>query len=138
MCIRDRVYSVPVDGGAPQVRLNGALAPGGEVDDIDISPAGNRVVYTADQDTDEVIELYSVLIGGGGRVKLSAPLGADGDVDQFDLSPDGAWVAFLADPGNDEQFELSLVPTDGSAPPVKVSGPLTVSYTHLDVYKRQG
>src|SRR5439155_9878102 len=78
------LFSVPITGGTP-VRLNAPLVPGGDVVDSPpgysvpantfmITPDGTRVVYRADQDTNDVIELYSVPIGGGTPVKLNGPL----------------------------------------------------------------
>ncbi len=56
------LYSVPIDGSVMPVKLNGPLVSGGNVDVFDtfkVSLDDNYVVYTADQDTDEVKELYS-------------------------------------------------------------------------------
>src|SRR5688572_12524893 len=80
------LYSVATSGGVP-VKLNGALTTGGDVGaaggvltDPRISRDSTRVVYTADQDTDEVFELYSAPITGGPSVKLNGAFVAGGDV----------------------------------------------------------
>ena len=54
------LYSVPMAGGTP-VRLDGPLVAGGEVDRItfQVSPDSQTAVYCADQDTDEVFEVYA-------------------------------------------------------------------------------
>ena len=54
------LYSTPIGGpAAAGVKLNGALVPGGNVSSsFQISPDSGRVFYLADQDMDEVIELY--------------------------------------------------------------------------------
>ena len=54
------LYSVPLGGPAVAgVKLNGALVAGGNVSGVhQFSPDSSRVVYRADQDTDEVFELY--------------------------------------------------------------------------------
>jgi len=53
------LFSVPIEGPASESqKLNGALVEGGNVTDWDISPDGCQVVYKADQDTDDVFELY--------------------------------------------------------------------------------
>ncbi|MEM6281505.1 MAG: dockerin type I domain-containing protein, partial [Chloroflexota bacterium] len=71
----DELYSIPVCGDSP-TRLTPIMVDGGSVatsgnrlgsdasgkPDIEISPDGKTVVYRADQDTDEVYELYSVQI----------------------------------------------------------------------------
>ena len=72
MCIRDRVYSAPQDntdvsdlyvvpiGGGTPLKLNTPLAPGGDVIYFQISPDAARVVYKADQQTDEVLSLIHI------------------------------------------------------------------------------
>jgi Tol biopolymer transport system component len=53
------LFSVPIEGPASESqKLNGALVEGGNVTGWDISPDGCQVVYKADQDTDDVFELY--------------------------------------------------------------------------------
>jgi hypothetical protein len=53
------LYAVPVTGGVAR-KLNGPLVANGSVFTLVPSPAGNRLVYQADQDTDAVPELYVV------------------------------------------------------------------------------
>jgi len=131
----DELYSVPLAGGAA-TRLNPALVAGGEVQgQAVISADSSRVVYRADQEVDEVVELYSVPLAGGTALELNAPLVAGGDVfvqwtpegGGLLLSPDGSRVVYLADQEVDEQIELYVVPIDGSAAPLELSGPLIVS-----------
>jgi hypothetical protein len=54
------LYAVPLSGGTPQ-RLDGPMAAGGEVNPLSfqVSPDSGMAVYIADQDTDEVFELYA-------------------------------------------------------------------------------
>ena len=53
------LYSVPLGGpAAAGIKLNGALVALGDVDNFAISPDSSRVVYLADQQTDNVFELY--------------------------------------------------------------------------------
>ena len=66
------LFSAPVDGSQPPVRLNSALVSGGQVEpDFRISPDGAWVAYVADQRADEVRELFAVPIEGGRAEKLS-------------------------------------------------------------------
>jgi len=130
------LYSVPVGGGTP-VELNGPLVAGGDVVAVYpnpegpvISPDGTRVVYAADQETDEVVELYSVPIAGGPVVKLNGPLVTGGDVlvsyglgNDYVVSPDSSRVLYLADQELDGKIELYSVPIAGGAT-VKLSGTL--------------
>ena len=110
------LYSVPI-GGGPATKLNANLVSGGnmQADDFLISADSITVVYRADQDTDEVFELYSVPIGGGAVTKISGPLPAAGDVFQgnFLISADSSTVVYRADQDTNNIFELYSVPIDG-------------------------
>ena len=50
----------PVASPGVTAKLNGALTSGGDLCNFTFSPDSRRVAYCADQDTDEVTELYSV------------------------------------------------------------------------------
>jgi Tol biopolymer transport system component len=115
------VYSVPADASLAPVKLNAALVAGGLVADAWVSPDGARVVYRADQVTNEVYELFSVPIEGGAALKLNGPLVANGDVQSATLSPDGAWVVYTADQLTDGKNELFGVAIDGG-PAVRLNG----------------
>lgn len=119
------VYSTPVAGGA-LLRLNDTPAPDGSVVGVSLSPDGARVVYRADQDTDEVFELYSVSVHGGPVTKLNPPLVAGataGDVGKYLVSPDGTRLVYLADQDADQVYELFGVHLPGGVP-LELSGPL--------------
>ena len=66
--------SAAASAAAP-IKLNGPLVAGGVVSSsgLQFSPDSSRVLYLADQDTDNVFEIYSVLSTGGTPVKLNAP-----------------------------------------------------------------
>jgi Tol biopolymer transport system component len=125
------LYSVPTSGRERAVKLNGDLVAGGDVQpgykylSNNISPDGSRVVYLADQDTNDVVELYSVPIDGSAPpVKLNGVLGISGDVTAFLIDPPSRRVTFRADPSADERFELFSAPIDGSTPAVRLSAPM--------------
>ncbi len=121
----DNVYSVAIGGGTP-TRLNGALVSGGDVSDFPImlSSDGNTVVYRADQDTDEVFELYSAPIGGGTETKLNGSLVSGGDVfTSFQISADDTRVIYVADEDTDGVSELYSVPIGGGTS-TKLNGAL--------------
>jgi hypothetical protein len=125
------LYSAPIDGSAAAVKLNKPLAAGGDVlTEAQISPNSSRVIYTADQDTDEVYELYSVPLAGpaSAGVKLNSPLVSEGDLglpptysNAFKISPDSARVVYYADQDTDGVSELYSVPIDGSASAIKLN-----------------
>ncbi|MGB5547798.1 MAG: LpqB family beta-propeller domain-containing protein [Polyangiales bacterium] len=69
------LFVVPSDGSTPAQRVSQPLIAGGAVlSDFAISPDGTRVVYQADADTDDVVELYAVNPDGTDFQKLNAPL----------------------------------------------------------------
>jgi Tol biopolymer transport system component len=113
------LYSVPIAGPASAtVKLNAPLVSGGEVLGFEISPDSQRVVYSADQESDNVAELYSVPIGGpaSAGIKLNGPLVAGGNVgDLPQISPDSRYVVYYADQDADNVFELYSVPIGGPA-----------------------
>jgi len=119
------LFSVPVDGRAAPVLLNAALVAGGSVGAFDLSPDARRVAYLATQDSARITELYSVPIDGSAApVKLNASLQSPQEVEPgARFTPDSNRVVFRADARARDVFELFSVPADGSAPPVRISGP---------------
>jgi len=106
------------------VKLNGPLPTGGDVQtSFLISPDGTRVVYLADQTTNNVFELFSRPIDGSGSpVELNGTLIGGGDVQGgFVISPDSTRVVYLADQTSDGVFELFSRPIDGSGSAVKLN-----------------
>lgn len=61
------LYGVPLAGG-DSVKLNAPLVTGGDVYDFQFSPNSNWIIYRADQDIDEVCELFSLARGALGVV----------------------------------------------------------------------
>jgi len=76
-----------------------------------ISANSKQVVYVADQETDEVFELFVAPLD---RIKearrVSAPLVLGGDVDPYTwkITPDGSAVLYMADQDIDNAVELYL------------------------------
>src|SRR5262245_26871874 len=126
----DEVYSVPIDGSSLPVKLNPPLVAGGDVADFfvyawngpEISPDSTTLVYRADQDEDEVNELYSVpLDGSAPALQLNAALVPGGDVVQVHISPDSSRVVYTADQATDGAVELYSVPLAGGSPPIRLN-----------------
>ena len=89
------------------IKLNDTLTTGGDVKNAMISPDGQWVVYRADQDTNDAIELYSVPIDGGTPTRLNGPLPAASEVlYAFDISPDSARVVYAAPQDTTGKVEL--------------------------------
>ena len=83
-----------------------------------ISPDSSRVVYPADQATNDLIELFSVPLAGPAAeiVRLNPTLVANGDVLANPvISPDSSRVAYIADQLSDERYFPYSVPIDGSS-----------------------
>jgi Tol biopolymer transport system component len=114
-----------VDVAAPgtSVKLNGALVAGGNVEYFKFSPDGTQVVYHADQDTDDVLELYLVDVATPGvSIKLSDTLIAGGNTSfDFVFSPHGTRLIYSADQDTDEVRELYLVDTAAPGTSMKVN-----------------
>jgi Tol biopolymer transport system component len=119
------------------IKLNGPLVAGGNVDfsSIELGPKGRQVVYRADQDTDEVHELYHVSLDKKSLkdvqpTKLNGPLVKGGDVDllSIEIGPKGREVVYRADQDTDEAHELYRVGLDkkslASVQATKLNGPL--------------
>ena len=99
------------------------------------SPDSATVGYVADQDTDEVQELYAASIATPGVThKLNGTLTSEGDVCRFEFSPDSTRVAYCADQDTDEVMELYTVALDAPGvsarlnPPLVAGGEVTSGY----------
>jgi hypothetical protein len=120
------LYSVPVGGPGPGIRLTPAMVAGGQIYQVAISPDGRRVIYLADQETLNRPELFSVPMTGGGSTKLNPSLVTDGAVVDFQLASDGSRVAYIAFQDDAYVSELYSVPAAGG-PAVKLNPPLSGS-----------
>jgi len=125
------VYSVPVAGGL-RVRLNPPLVFGQQVIDFAIDPATGRVAYVADQETDEVFELYTVpLDGSGPAVKVSGALPAGFDVYLL-KSPAFGSGQVVYSTGTSTVWQLHSAPVAGGALPIALTPVLTASSSDRD------
>ena len=123
------VYSAPLDGSAPGVRLNPLLAGPQTVSEFALV-SDEVVLYRADQNALGVIELYRVPLAGGASVKLSGPMA--GDVRAFRATADGTWAVYLADQEVVDRIEIYCVPLDGSRPARKLNEPLGTANDVVD------
>lgn len=133
------LFSVPLTLNPPPVprpqRLNGPMIEGGQVDSFRLPVGPGPVVYSADQDTQHIRELYSVGFGGGTLTKLNVPLPAGWDVglkndhphgfeSGYGISRDGRRVVYV--------IQLSCCITVNGLFSVPVTGPTDAS-RRLDV-----
>ena len=123
------LYRVPLTLSPPPdpvtTKLNGPLAVDGDVTSFQLAADDGPVVYRADQDANDVFELYSVRLGGAGRVKLSRPLAPGWDVFDhgvlgglpfgYQVLPDGSRVVYEIQNSIGTARELYSVPTAGPA-----------------------
>lgn len=110
---------------AANIKLNGVMPSFGSVIFFQISPDGRYAVYVADQTTDGVNELYSVLLGGGPPIRLNPPLPVGRNVTSFQISPDSSRVVYQANQDTPNVRDLYSVPTKGpAAAGIKLNGPL--------------
>ncbi len=119
-----------VVAGVPLPRkINGSLVPGGDVGAFKFSPDGRQIVYIADEDHNDVFELYRYdrfsLVH---LSKINAPLVSGGNVVNFQISSDSGRVLYVADQNVDQRFELFSVPIRGLIrlvdPVTRLNGPL--------------
>lgn len=75
--------------GQDITKVNGVLVAGGNVSPYNFrwSPDSAKLAYIADQDNDEVAELYTSDVTGMNNVKVSGPLGPNGNVTLFRWRP---------------------------------------------------
>lgn len=125
------LYGVPIDGSSAPAKLNAALVEHGDVDGLidpafRIDPTGQRIVYRADVEIDEVHELFGVPIDGGASVRLHAPLPpgpTGGSVGSFVLVPGSDEVLFHAVGDTMVATELYRVALAGG-PDARINEPL--------------
>jgi hypothetical protein len=70
------LYAVNLDGTGSVNKINGSIVSGGSVQPIQfkITSNGSKVVYIADQQTDEIFELYVSNIDGSNNLKINGAL----------------------------------------------------------------
>ena len=79
------------------------------MEDFLFTPDGATVVYRADHQTDDALELFRVAIDGSRAIrKLNTKLVAGGEVLEYAVTSDGSRVLYLADQDVDEVVELYL------------------------------
>jgi Tol biopolymer transport system component len=123
---RLELYLVDVATPGSSKKLNSSLVTGGNVyTSFEFSPDSSTVGYVADQEQDDVLELFAApIVTPGTTKKLNGTLTAGGDVCRFEWSPDSTRVAYCADQDTDEVMELYTVPLASPGQAVKVNPPL--------------
>ena len=118
---RHELYSAPIDGSSPAVRLTN-LGTNGSVhgDKIHISPDGSLVTFISNQAVAEHFELYRVPITGPSSSAVVLNHASDGEsvLDNL-ISPDGNNVVYRA--ARSDFNGLYRVPIDRSSEPVLIN-----------------
>lgn len=111
------LYSVPLAGGPP-TRLNPDLVADGAVErfGFSISPDSMRVVYTADQEVNNRVELYSVPIAGGNALKLNGPIPSGGTLVSASATIGANGLVVFRGAQATNKIELHAVPITGGTP----------------------
>jgi protease II len=108
---------VSSEAGGDIKKLSGTLVAGGDVVDFRISPDAKFVAYVADQDTNQVFELYvsetDKLIDDA-EVKVSVTMAGFGVEDNFQWADDSSRIAYLADQDEINVIELYTSTAIGS------------------------
>lgn len=120
------LYGAPTDASASPVLLHEPAVQGEGISELIISHDSSRVLYRADHDLNDVVELFSApLDGSSAAEKISGTLAQGGSVQApLRISADSTSVLFLADRAADEVFELFVVPLAGGSVPLRVHPPL--------------
>lgn len=124
------LYSVPISGGPTTTLSDTLFDSSGEIaDNFQISANSEHVIYLADNDFDEIFQLYRVPIVGGTPAQVNGDLVIDGNVDfgndGFLLSSDDAFVVYIADQQvyeDEEVFARRLIADDFCMPIKSANG----------------
>lgn len=113
-------------------QISGPMVEGGDIRPFpQISPTGDYIVYTADQEINNSTEIYSVAVANLQLTKLNPDFTVAQNVTKFLISPDGLRVVYLADQDNNFK-ELYSVPIGGGNP-VKLN--LAVDFEGVQDFK---
>lgn len=135
-----QLYMTQIDGGIPTVfRLNDDLTTGGTVDYFLASANGQKVIYTANQDTVGTKELYLVDLSGlvpSAPVKVNGTLVTNGDVVDFRMNTAGTKVVYRANQDDENKYELYFVDISQAIPAasIKISPTLVSGGTVWDAF----
>jgi Tol biopolymer transport system component len=131
------LFTVNVATPGISQRVNPQLAADGDVyDEFEFSPDSQHIAYIADQDANDVLELYSVAVANlGTSQKLNGTLVSGGDVCRFHFAPDSSRVAYCADQTTDDLVELYTVALDTPAMSTKINPPLATNGRVTTLYE---
>ncbi len=131
------LFTVNVATPGASQRVNPQLPAESDVyDEFEFSPDSQHIAYVADQDANDVLELYSVAVANlGVSQKLNGALVSGGDVCRFQFAPDSARVAYCADQTTDDVVELYTVALNAPAVSAKINPPLVANGRVTTLYE---
>lgn len=111
------LFSVNLDGSGGSQKLNNPIVSGGSVQELSfkVSYNGLKVIYIADQDTDEKFELYTSNMDGSSNTKISGTIPVNSDVSNFKLTLDNLKIVFMANSNISTVQEIFSVNLNGSS-----------------------
>src|SRR5690606_22875889 len=117
-------------------KVSGPMGSFGDVCRFKFSPDSQRVAYCADQDTDGLIELYTVALDEPGQsVKLNSTLVEGGKVhSDYEFSSDGSFIIYRADQEEAETHELFRVDLDSPGVTTKLN-PTLVAGGDVEMFR---
>ncbi len=126
----NELYLVDINAPGIVTKINSPLVTNGGVspNDFRFSPDGTKILYTADQRTDGLFELFLVNKSAPGiSSAVNPPFASFVTLSTgTKFSPDGNWIGYVADQDNDEVAELYLVNVSDPG----VSSKLNPAYTN--------
>lgn len=128
------LFIVPAGGGG-SIQLNSVSPPNPNANVIDfaVTPDGLSVVFRADQDIDQVFELYRTVIAFAPQnTKLNSPLVFGMNVTSFGVIPDNSGVVYVADQTTVNVFELFRSLFSGSPPTSPLNPPFVAGQAVAD------
>ena len=116
----DETLTLSITSVSSNVTLGTVSSATGTITNDDSAPF---VVFMADKDADEVIELYKHSVDTGTTQKVNLPLSGAFDVRSFAISPDHQWIAYISDQGSSSSGIFNLFVRDAALanPPVQLS-----------------
>ncbi|ANM31024.1 hypothetical protein ABI59_17780 [Acidobacteria bacterium Mor1] len=120
----EELYQASTSSLSP-FKISGPVADGGFIKDFLLSADSRWVVYTADQDANRQLELYSAELGGPTRRldPASTPGGVRFLGSNLLITPDSSQVVYIADQDEAFIYEIYATALDGSAPPARLNPP---------------
>ena len=119
---QDEIFSAPLDGSVPAVRLNPTLAAAGDITDFQLDPLGQRVVFRAYTVPQAGYTLYSAWLDGSAPATLvTQPLIQPGVLPGFSIDPSAEYVCFLGRVPGEAALTLFQRRIDGTGTNVQLS-----------------